>query len=170
MLLVLGIVIVLALLSVWIVLSVRKKTGPIYDENGKQLKTIPMAEGYLPIVGHFFYFLTYSGDKDNLLPLIQKLLTASGEAQSYQILVPGRTYIITAKPEIIRHITSTKFETVYKKGQHLYYQYLPLFGNGIFNVCHVIKIFCIIFHREKLTNHLVTFSWKIGKWRRMEAT
>jgi len=121
----------LLLLVFWGV--VRSRSTRKITSDGIELKEIPLAEGYLPIVGHLWEYSSQP-DPDNLLPLVEQQIKAAGDVKTYQAKVPGRTYVLTANPDHIKHITSTKFETVYKKGDKVYKQYAPLFGNGIFNV------------------------------------
>jgi hypothetical protein len=122
-----------AVILVAVLIILKEREIPLRDEQGNPVKEIPVSEGYLPLLGNL-WFLNGWPDQENFLPLISKLIADSGEVQTYRMILPGRVYYITANPDFIKHTTSTKFETIYMKGQQTYKQYLSLFGKGIFNV------------------------------------
>jgi len=95
-------------------------------------KDIPVMPGEYPLVGHLpTIALTYPSDShfEKHEETFKKL-----NSGSFILRVPIRTYVLTIDPDVVKHIASTKFSTVYQKGQKAHKQYLQFLGRGIFNV------------------------------------
>eukprot|EP00339_Tiarina_fusa_P005094 CAMPEP_0117017186 /NCGR_PEP_ID=MMETSP0472-20121206/13457_1 /TAXON_ID=693140 ORGANISM="Tiarina fusus, Strain LIS" /NCGR_SAMPLE_ID=MMETSP0472 /ASSEMBLY_ACC=CAM_ASM_000603 /LENGTH=479 /DNA_ID=CAMNT_0004721485 /DNA_START=24 /DNA_END=1460 /DNA_ORIENTATION=- len=97
-------------------------------------KDIPVLAADWPFLGHLTTFMSYP--PDNHFPNHTKTF-AELQSSSFIVRAPGipaRTYILTIDPDIVKHITSSKFGEIYEKGPKAKAQYQQFLGNGIFNV------------------------------------
>lgn len=129
--------------------------------NNKPEKQIPILPNERPIIGHLTTVITYPFDYHlgELSKNFQKL-----KSDIYMLKAPhfpkSEAKVLTTNPEIVKHITSTKFESIYVKGnQHIYQQ---LLGSGIFNSNGEQwkkhrKAAVKLFHTSNLRNYIEIF-------------
>jgi len=97
------------------------------------VKDIPVLPGDYPLLGHLTTFMRYP--PDNHFEKHAETFKELGD--SFIIKAPGvpsRTYVLTINPDVVKHIASSKFGSLFEKGEKMQRQYLQFLGHGIFNV------------------------------------
>lgn len=124
------IILCVTLVTLITILVIMKKKNTQQQESSSP--KIPVLENAWPILGNLLTILQYPSEYH--LAEHEKSFKRLN-TDIFIIKSPGIpntvSHVLTTNPDIVKHITSTKFDSIYEKGgQNNYYQ---LLGNGIFN-------------------------------------
>jgi len=149
----LGVTILVLTLLYWIIQQRRDQPPP-------GIKQLPAFPGICwPLIGQLPTVMQWPSNGQH--HAIEKVINETKES-SLLLRVPGITAVLTVDPEYVRHITATKFGTIYEKGEVMHRMFYDFLGNGIFNVNgeewqRHRRLAQNLFHKKSLEAHVPVF-------------
>lgn len=143
-------------LSLFVACLLHLSKSLFHKSNRELVRMVPKLPGY-PLIGNLLDFMT---NKHHILDVYEKALRTYGNTVQFETL--GTKFVLVNEPDQIKHIVSTKFDTVYEKGPLFLEQADDFLGKGIFAVNGEQwkvkrKEASILFHTQNLKKYISIF-------------